>query len=274
MWRHVQGVPQDLEEELRDLFKLPDEESALRRCLGEALESYRGGIYGEKEGGVRSPILFGLITSRILDHPTLSRAAKLRACETVFDVIPLPEREDEAFFTAENVPPGLQGAAHFLLEQGEFTEYHLLHLIYALFLDPVRATQASSAVLEQNLTSIISGDLEAGPKLLFAYLLLASPALPPRTATELLSRLLDSPDLPLDSKRFLCLSALDSTFSAGWFVQLASKEGLYSLEEGAREEILREARVRPLPHSLSPKAQKWLLEADTAPEKASKGEEG
>lgn len=241
------------------LFPMPEEEEALRRCLAAALErrpreSPRGG-----EASLRSPALFGRFLLEVLAHPDLSAQAKRRACWTVFDVIPLPEAEDEAFATAEHVPPGLQEAVRFLREVDDFVEYHLLHLIYALYLDPVRAATAPLSVLRENLGAILAEAFDERVRLLYAYLLLASPALAAPEALDLFDLLLETPHLVDEVKRYFCLGALDGTFSVGWFVSLASAEGLYPPEEGRLGELLREARVRPLPPSLAPRAEAWLL---------------
>ncbi len=265
---------QDLEKELWELFDLPKEEEGLKACLTAALQEFNKEAPGVEVQSIRSPLLIGLLTSHILSHPSISREAKLKASWAVFDAIPLPEREDEAFLTEESIPPGLQEAAHFLLEQGEFVEYNLLHLIYALYLDPTRASKAAFPSLKQNVASILSRDFNERLKLLYAYLLLSSPSLSTEDASRILSTLLESSSLSVDSKSSLCLSCVDSTFSTGWFVELATVEGLYSSEAGLQGELLKRARVRPLPHSLSPEAQKWLLQADPPLKKPSSEEEG
>ncbi len=269
----MKDVSQDLEGELRELYKLPAER-AVGECLESAFEDYQRAATDRSGKGVFSPLFVGLLASRILAHPGASKQAKIRACWAVFDVIPLPEREDEAFVTSESVPPGLQEAARYLIRQDEFMEYHLLHMIYALYLDPERACGAPFTSLEQNLSSITSGSFDEGLKLLYAYLLLSSPSLSPNQAQHLFTALLDSPAISEEPKRFLCLSSVDSTFSVGWFVTLAAREGLYPREPGSQEELMREVRVRPLPQTLSPSAEEWLLRLDAGVRKPSSGEGG
>ncbi len=246
-----------LESELAALFPTPEE--GLRTCLAAAVERQRREEPQAVAASLRAPGLFGRFLQEVLAHPRLSAKSKRHACWTVFDVIPLPETEDEAFATADRVPLGLQEAVRFLREVDDFVEYHLLHLVYALYLDPSRAAAAPLPVLRQNLAAILAETFDERIKLLYAYLLLASPSLPEGEARTLFEGLLETAHLPDEVKRYFCLAALDRRFSVGWFVSLASAEGLYPPEEGHLGEVLREARVRPLPASLASRAEAWLL---------------
>lgn len=260
-----------LEDELAALFPAPEE--GLRSCLAAAVERLRREEPEAPPTTLRSPALFGRLLLEVLAHPRLSAKAKRHACWTVFDVIPLPETEDEAFATPERVPPGLQEAARFLWKVDDFVEYHLLHLVYALYLDPARAAAAPLRVLRENLEAILAETLDERVKLLYAYLLLAAPSHGQEEAGVLFEALLENPHLPDEVKRYFCLAALDRRFSEGWFVSLASAEGLYPPEEGRMAEILRQARVRPLPASLATRAEAWLLQHGV-PGEPSSGEQG
>lgn len=258
-------MSEEFEADLRRLLKIPlQEEEPFGECTSLAFDT---SLAGED---MSSPTFFGRLTSLLITHRGISRKTKLRACQMLFDAIPLPEREDEVFLTADRVPPHLQEAAHFLWDQDEFIEYHLLHMIYALYIDPERGAGAPGRVLVDNLATILNGDFEEGLKLLYVYLLLSSTGLPSRDARKLFSVVLRSPGISESSRRTLSLAALDRTFGAEWFTRLASDEGLYPPEQGGLAEVLREARVRPLPEVLSPYAEDWLS-MPYEPEKPSKG---
>ncbi|MFQ5837257.1 MAG: hypothetical protein ACE5HJ_00565 [Thermoplasmata archaeon] len=253
------GVYEDLEMRLREILEpTSEEEAAFRECLEAALETHRMEVPDDLEPSILSPAFFGLLTSSLLAHSNISRGTKLKACLEVFDAIPLPDREDEAFLTEETVPPGFQEAARFLWHQGEFVEYHLLHLIYALYLDPRLAASGRPSILKENLLFVLAEDFPVNLKLLYAYLLLSSPVLEAEVSRDLLSVLLEAPRLSRDAKRSLCGAALDRAAGMEWIVQIAAKEGLYPPAGSNQEEVLREVRVRPLPPSLSSMAEAWL----------------
>ncbi len=253
-------MPGDLEKTLQNLLRpRPEEETALGECLEAALKAHRAVSPEGSDPSVRSPFFLGLLVSTVLSHEGLSRRTKLRACLEIFDAIPLPEREDEAFLTEERVPPGLQEAALFLLREEEFLEYHLLHMIYALYLDPWLAAAASPDVRVENVTTILSEGFPENLILLYAYLLLSSPVLGSDEAQAILSIILEAPGVSLQAKQALCWASIDRTFGITWFGQLAVVEGLFPRGDGSPEEILREVRVRPLPQSLTSAAEEWLL---------------
>jgi hypothetical protein len=253
-------VKVDLDARLREILKPKDEELLqLKQCLEAALEDYRRESTEGGQPDLGSPAFFGLLTSHVLRREDISEGTKQRACLEVFHSIPLPEREDEAFLIEDTVPRGLQEAAHFLMKKGEFVEYHLLHLIYALYLDPGLSSTAPSGILEHNLRTILEEDLQESLRLLYAYLLLSSPVLEPETARRLLSILLEAPEIAADAKRSICLAAMDRTFAVAWFARLATAEGLFPREEGAQDAVLREVRVRPLHQALSEMAAEWIV---------------
>jgi hypothetical protein len=250
---------------LRDILRpKAGEEASLRDCLEAALEDYRREFPEERRTDLRSPTIVGLLTSHLLLRDDISGETKLRACMELFHSIPLPEREDEAFLTERTVPRGLQEAAQFLLRKGEFVEYHLLHLIYALYLDPRLSSAAPLDVLEGNLRMIMEGDFEENLKMLYAYLLLSSPILGPETTAPLMSALLEAEGISTDAKRSLCMAALDRTFSLDWFTRLATAEGLFPRGVD-RSDVLLEVRVRPLPGDLATVAGEWLLHGSGKP---------
>lgn len=235
----------------------PEEPEALRACLQEALATYREEV-GQNPASVRDPLLFGRLLPPLLADPRLSRQTKSRACWTLFDVIPLPEGEDEAFDTAQRIPPNLPQATGYLASVGELEDYHLYHLIYALYLDPRRTAQTDASTHQTNLTAVLQGPFDERLKLLFAYLLLGAPVHAHDAVQNLFAILLNSPELSAGAKQTLCIAGLDSTFARTWFVDLATTEGLYPEEEDALAGVLREARVRPLPEALIDPAQRWL----------------
>lgn len=258
-------MQESLMEGLKVLLPFPKDERELQESLSLALEDYRRTGLGHLPDTLRSPLFFGLLTLRILQNPRASREAKLRACWTLFDVIPLPETDAQVFSTEGAVPRGLQETASFLLMGGEFVEYHLLHLIYAMYLDPERAAQGPFRVLRENLDRLMLEEIDERSKLLYAYLLLSSPALTDRQAVDLLNSLLTGTCLSEESRRGLCLASMDATFSVTWFADMAREEGLYPAEVDGKEGPIVEARVRPLPSCLAIVAEDWLLAATEMP---------
>ncbi len=242
-----------MEGELVTILKVEKEEArAFHQCVSSVLRSY------PDEAAVPSSELFGRLTSLLISHPDISRGTKRRACQNLFDIIPLPDTEDEVFMTADKVPPSLQEAGRFLWTQDDFIEYHLLHTIYALYLDPKRGAEGPMQVLRDNLLDVLAADFEEALKLLYAYLLLSSPRLGAEDVRELFLLVLRHSGISDGPKRALSLAAVDQASGVEWFTHLASEEGMYPRERGGLADILREARVRPLPETLSPWAERWL----------------
>lgn len=248
---------EDLEARLRHLWRPTHaEEAAVRasaaRALGALPESDAPPLRSEVE-----PALLGRATQTLLAREDVGAKTKRRAAETLFDAVPLPDREDEVFLVPATVPPGLPASAAFLARAGEFGDYHLLHLIYALYLDPEAATDAPRADRLAILETVLAHETPTELKLLYAYLLLTSGRLGDPERAHLLSRVLTAGSLPLPRRRAFCRAVLAPDGGRDWFLEMARHQGLYPPEEEDREAVVREVRIRPLPRSLRPAAEAW-----------------
>lgn len=235
----------------------PEEAEALREALTEGLVDLPGADALLLRTEV-DPVLLGRVTRALLGRDDVADATKARACEALFDAIPLPDREDEAFLTPATVPPTLQEAARYLARRGDFGDYHLLHLVYALYLDPDRAASAPLSVLRENLDAVLTHEAEAAVKLLYVGFLLAAPGLRPEEARALFETALAAETLAEEARARLCQAALDPEQARSWLGELARREGLFAPKETPEEPLLREVRLRPLPEAVREPAEAWL----------------
>src|SRR3990172_9199414 len=129
---------------------------------------------------------FGLFARRVLDS-RVSREVKIGVAERAFDLIPLPVSEHAVFSASERTPPGLLRLARFLLENEAFTVLHLLHQIYAAYLDPQILRGADRRTRTWVLMAVMAREeLPDTERLLAAFQFLA--AMSPRDAASAFHR--------------------------------------------------------------------------------------
>jgi len=173
---------------------------------------------------LRDPRAFGRFARHVLDS-RVSRDAKIAVAERTFDLIPIPASDRVAFRVAERTPPGLLRIARYLLENEAFTVLHLLHLIYAAFLDPRILREADRRTRTWVLMAVMSREeLPDTARLLTAFLFLA--AMSPRDAASAFHGIVGARFVSPTLRAGLAASASGSDGGRAWFAAVAVQEGL------------------------------------------------
>jgi len=205
---------------------------------------------------LRDPRFFGEFAASLLDRSGLQRSTRLALAEHAFDLLPLPRTEDEVILVESRAPPRLLKLADFLGASSAFTMLHVLHLVYAVFLDRFLVTRVARPVRASVLKYVLKA--EASPELRGLYGGLHLASVPPREASDEFQRVLRARSISMEAKRVLAsLAAADDgglTVLAG----LAEKEGLLPVEAEPAESPSVLANVPRLPPELAPTARGWL----------------
>jgi hypothetical protein len=174
---------------------------------------------------LREPRAFGAFAGEFIEDGSLAERTRVAMAGRVFDLLSLPRSEDEAFSVDMRAPPNLLVFARHLARADEFTPLHLLHLVYAVFLDRglVAAVdvEVRSAVLED-----VAAAASPDDRVSALYVSLHLSAVEEPEAMEELRTLLESGAVRWPFKRLVAgVVAPDVRGVAAW-VQLAQDEGL------------------------------------------------
>jgi len=203
---------------------------------------------------LREPAAFGAFAAPLLRDPSLALGTRRALAEHVFDLLPLPRGEDEAFSVSARAPRDLLAFAEFLIEGDVFTPLHLLHLVYALYLDRSLVTAVRASVGEAVLSHVIDAASAERVSALYASLHLS--ALAEAHAVEELRKILEGPRVRIGFKRLLArIVAPDVEGVAAWVV-LAQEEGLLPREAATSspEVVANLPRVQP---AFAPLVVRW-----------------
>jgi hypothetical protein len=203
---------------------------------------------------LRRPRLFGHFAARVLDEGDVPDGVRTRLVHRAFDLIEFPD-EDVAVLTRPRTPAKLPTLVRYLQRQGEFTSYHALHLIHALYLDPEGVLDDEGEAVEDSFRRYLASDA-ATPrqKVLYTYLVLCA-ARSPRLQNRLFEAFLASPEVSDDAKADLCRGVLRPDEGLAAFRAAAWQEDLIGDEEPAAWVLA----VLPggLPEGVTRLAQGW-----------------
>ena len=203
---------------------------------------------------LRDPRAFGLFARRVLDS-RVSREAKIAVAERTFDLIPIPASDRVAFPVEERTPPGLLRIARYLLENEAFTILHLLHLVYAAFLDPRILREGDRRTRTWVLMAVMSREeLPDTARLLAAFQFLA--AMSPRDAASAFHGIAGARFVSPTLRAGLAAAASGSDGGRAWFAAVAVQEGL--VPRSGLTEVEAAARVPAMPEVVRERALEWL----------------
>ncbi len=205
----------------------------------------------------RDPRAFGSFAEEALEDPRLSPAAREALLEHVFDLLPLPRSEGDVIDVGARAPPQLLSLAARLADSEGLTVLHVMHLVYAVFLDRSlprnvpRSTRSSlyRAVMAQR-------DSGENLRVLFAGLYLAS--LEDSEAAAELRRTLRDRDCPPSLRRSLAAIASAEDGGRASLAALAQREGLLpaELDDAQAPAVL--ANIPRLPEKLAAVGRRYL----------------
>jgi hypothetical protein len=206
---------------------------------------------------LQDPRAFGLFARRVHDA-RVSREVKIAVAERAFDLIPIPAFEHDAFPVAERTPPGLLRIVRFLLENESFSVLHLLHLIYAAFLDPEVLRSADRVTRTWVLMAIVAREeLPETQRLIAAFQFLA--AMAPRDAAAAFDGIVKAKHVSPAVRTGLAAALSGSDGGRAWFAAVAIQEGLLPPgNESEASKIEFAARVPGVPENVGARARRWL----------------
>jgi len=211
-----------------DLRCTGEEGQRLARFARDRLAIFGGSTEDSDEDLVvrlRSPEGFGAFAGGFLEDEGLAVGTRTAMAWRAFDLLTIPRREDEAFSVEARAPRNLLAFARHLIRVDAFTPLHLLHLVYAVFLD-------------RGLISAVDGDVRADVLLHVAstafpedrasalYVSLHLSALEEAEAVQMLRAVLEASTVRWPFKRLVAKVAAPDVRGVAAWVRLAQDEGL------------------------------------------------
>lgn len=203
---------------------------------------------------LRDPRVFGEFAVALMPSADLSVKTRVLLADHAFDLMPLPRTESDVILVEARAPARLLALTSFLIREDAFTALHLLHLVYAVFLDRALVTNVEPAVRSGVLRRVLM-EQEFGESLRALYACMHLAAVPEREAQAEFRRFLESRTVPAPFKRLLCSIATEEDGGMESLARLAEDEGLLSeADEGSPGVIV---NIPRLPVRLAELGRKW-----------------
>ena len=206
---------------------------------------------------LRDPRTFGVLAEAAIQTPSLGPAVRQAVLEHVFDLLPLPRSEGEVFEVDTRAPPRLLALAADLAASGGLTVLHVMHLVYAVFLDRSlveNVPRSTRAALYQAVLAEM--DASESLRLLYAGLHLAS--VPEPEAVAEFKRTLRSPSLPSSLRRGLASAAATEDGGRSLLATMARREGLLPADLADEQAPAVLANIPRLPGKLAAPGRRYL----------------
>ena len=206
------------------------------------------------------PRVLGEFATTAVGDIRLRRATRVALAERVFDLLPLPDSEDDVILVEARAPPHLLALVDFLGARGELTVLHILHLVYSVYLDRSLVTRVPRIARSSVLDRVISfAGQVPGPCALYVAMHLA--AAPPAEARAAFLGLLRRRGVRPAFKRPIAELAAAGDGGVGGWVRIAKEEGLLPRDaDPDAPEVL--AGAPRLPEALAPAARGWLSDRE------------
>lgn len=174
---------------------------------------------------LRDARAFGAFAGDLLGDGLLAAEARTAIAGRVFDLLSLPRSEDEAFAVELRAPPNLLAFARHLVLSDAFTPLHLLHLVYAVFLDRGLVAAVEPDVRSEVLAHVASSAPPDDP-VSALYVSLHLSAVDEAEAVMELRELLESRTVRWPFKRLVARVVAPDVHGVAAWVRLAQDEGL------------------------------------------------
>lgn len=205
---------------------------------------------------LRDPRVFGEFAVALLDDSDLSSALRTMLAERLFDLLSLPRGEGDVIVVESRAPSRLLVAAAFLAHLQRFSVLHVLHLVYALFLDRGLVMRVDRSIRSYVLGRILAyAEVNEGLRAFYAAMHLAS--VPEPEAHVEFRRSLKEPAIPVSLKSALVQLAEDPDRGRAGLLSIARDEGLLASETMESDEPQAVANIPQLPERLGAVARRW-----------------
>ena len=253
-----------LAEAFRSEIPCPRPTAVLLAALARAHRPLLGGGSEDTDEDLivrlRDPRTFGAFAEAILEAREVGAAAKDAVAEHAFDLLPLPRSEGDVIDVGARAPPRLLALAAHLARSEGLTVLHVMHLVYAVFLDRSllgnvpRSTRSAiyRAILVQT-------DANENVRLLYAGLHLAAVREPEASAE--FRRTLRSRTVEGTLRRRLAALAASEDGGRTTLATLAQREGILpaDVREAEAPEVL--ANIPRLPDRLGAAGRRYVKQS-------------
>ena len=206
---------------------------------------------------LQDPRVFGAFAESIMRSRRLPLPVRVALAEHAFDLLPLPRTEGAVIAVDTRAPRRLLVLAAFLLLSDRLSVLHVMHLVYAVFLDRSLVTEVPprqrSAVLRG-----IAREAGSGERLRALYVCLHVAALPEVEAAAEFASLLRTASVPLSLRRTLAAVAGSEDGGHAALAQLAQGEGLLPDDVEEAQSLAIVANIPRLPETLAPLSLRFL----------------
>jgi hypothetical protein len=206
---------------------------------------------------LRDPRIFGAFVESIAEDRRVPPPVQSVLIEHVFDLLPLPRTEGEVIAVESRAPRHLLALAASLAANEGLSVLHVMHLVYAIFLDRSLVADVPRKTRSFVLHAIVSekgGEEEL--RLLYACLALA--AVPETEAASELRRILKMAAVPVGTRRALATIAAATDGGQAALTRIAQRQGLLPADLGELESPMVLANIPRMPARLSAPGVRFL----------------
>lgn len=206
---------------------------------------------------LRDPRWFGAFAEVALSGAGLPPGVRTAIAEHAFDLLSLPRTEGEVFEVADRAPTTLLSLARVLVDDDALTVLHIMHLVYAVFLDRSLVTSAPVRARSAVLRGVVhQSESEESLVTLYACLHLAS--VPETEAASELKRMLRDRDAAPGVRYAVAQLATSTDGGRASLARLAQREGLIPQDPEGLQAPGVLANIPRLPVRLAAPSQQFL----------------
>jgi hypothetical protein len=210
---------------------------------------------------LRDPRTFGTFAVALLSERDLQSGTKILLAEHAFDLLPLPRGEADVVLVESRAPPRLLDLASFLAAEDRLTVLHVMHLLFAVFLDRSLVTNVERHPRSTVLRAVV-GNEETPERIRALYAAIHLAAVPEPEAHRAFQDFLKGG--ASDSlKRILVTIASSEDGGRRALAEIASQEGLFPGGGDPSRSPSVAANIPRLPERLAAPARRWLARART-----------
>lgn len=206
---------------------------------------------------LRDPRTFGAFVGSVLSDPRVTSAARRALLEQVFDLLSVPRTEGEVIAVETRAPRNLLPLADELAASEGLSVLHVMHLVYAVFLDRSLLAEAPRDKRADVFRAVAVGT-ESGEALRTLYAGLHLATVPQEEAVREFRWLLRSPEVPLGMRRSLAEMAASEDGGQTSMARLAQREGLLPSDLGETQTPVIAANIPCLSEKLAAAGRRFL----------------
>ncbi len=212
---------------------------------------------------LRDPRVFGTFAEVVCADRRAGAAAQDAVLEHVFDLLPLPRSELELINVEARAPPRLLALALRLAESEGLSVLHVMHLVYAVFLDRSLVLNVPRATRSAVYRSVL-GIRDASEDLRVLYACLHLSTVSEAEGVAEIHATMRSRSLPPSLRHSLASVAASEDGGRFALTVVAQREGLVPSELGEPQRATVLANIPRLPEKLAAPARKFLARGPPA----------